>query len=199
MPARELSSSRHLHFHIPELPVEAEPEPEGPSESIPDTRVLVNDTTSFPYNTIGLVQIYDSTGQVAGLCSGALIRPNIVLTAAHCLDPDTNTATPAADFTPGYNPTGSPMRPYGTAAMVNWEIPKAFAQSVSKGNGEYDEADQNSDFGVMLLNSSFPHYMSYTFNSSSTGDQTVSTAGYPGAIKKRASISNALASSALGT
>ena len=99
---------------------ETTPEESAPEESVPDNRTLVNSTIAYPYNTVGLIQVLDQTGEVQGLCSGALIGPNIVLTAAHCLlDPDTGTATQAATFTPGYNPKASPKAPYGTASMQN--------------------------------------------------------------------------------
>lgn len=161
-------------------------EPETlPEESVPDNRTLVTSTTMFPFNAVGLLQILYSSGtafgQVQGLCSGALIAPNIVLTAAHCLlDPDTGTAVQAATFTPGYNPNIFPRSPYGMAVMQRWGVPQAFADCVMTDVGEYSLCDQGVDFGVMLLDTSFDQYMDFSHNSSNNGDETVTTAGYPG-------------------
>ena len=178
--ARQLKTEQFSTVPFPGL-FEPTPEESAPEESVPDNRTLVNSTTAYPYNTVGLIQVLDQTGAVQGLCSGALIGPNIVLTAAHCLlDPDTGTATQAATFTPGYNPKASPKAPYGTASMQNWEIPQAFSNCVKKDTGEYSECDQKVDFGVMLLNTTFDQYLYYGFNSSSGGDQVINTAGYPG-------------------
>lgn len=175
--ARQLSSRQ---LNAIQFPITFEPEP-SPEESVPDNRTLVTDTTVFPYNTIGLIQVLDKSGEVQGLCSGALISPNIVLTAAHCiLDPDTGTATTAATFTPAYNPNAPNPAPYGVASMQNWEIPQAFSTCVKKSVGGYDDCEQNVDFGLMLLNTTFDQHLSYGINGSNIGDQVVSTAGYPG-------------------
>lgn len=175
--ARQLSTRQLNAIQLPILEPEATPE-----ESLPDNRTLVTDTTAFPYNTIGLIQVLDQSGEVQGLCSGALIGPNIVLTAAHCLlDPDSGTATQAATFTPAYNPKAAISSPYGIASMQNWEIPQAFSNCVKKaGIAGYDECEQNVDFGVMRLNTTFDQYLSFDFNGTNIGDRTINTAGYPG-------------------
>jgi V8-like Glu-specific endopeptidase len=49
-----------------------------------DDRVEVKDTTQYPFRTIGIILMTSKSGQ-QGTCTGTLIGPRTVLTAAHCL------------------------------------------------------------------------------------------------------------------
>lgn len=50
----------------------------------PDNRVQISNATTYPYTTIGYLQMENKKGEVWS-CSAALIGPKTVLTAAHCL------------------------------------------------------------------------------------------------------------------
>ena len=50
-----------------------------------DDRVRITDTTSFPWSSIAYLEMYDQNGDPVGQCTGTLIGPDTVLTAAHCL------------------------------------------------------------------------------------------------------------------
>lgn len=49
-----------------------------------DDRVAITDTTQFPFRTIGIILMKSKSG-AEGTCTGTLIGPRTVLTAAHCL------------------------------------------------------------------------------------------------------------------
>jgi V8-like Glu-specific endopeptidase len=59
---------------------------EGESRDVvgQDNRVQVSNTTTYPYTTIGYLQMENKKGEVWS-CTAALVGPKTVLTAAHCL------------------------------------------------------------------------------------------------------------------
>ncbi len=50
-----------------------------------DDRRWVSQTTDTPYRAVVHLELFTRTGAPAGSCSGSLVRPQIVLTAGHCV------------------------------------------------------------------------------------------------------------------
>jgi V8-like Glu-specific endopeptidase len=87
-----------------------EPGVEGPSaESVigQDTRVQITNTTAYPFNTVGRIDIG---------CTGTLVGPRHILTAGHCVyNINTNQWYSNLNVSLGQNGT---YKPYGTIAWT---------------------------------------------------------------------------------
>jgi V8-like Glu-specific endopeptidase len=86
---------------------------------------------SFPWSAIGQIQVTDQSGLF--ICTGTLIRPDKVLTAAHCV---WNTARNAfyqnLNFAPGrYNQNGQVINPWGVVPWRSVTILDSFKRNPS--------------------------------------------------------------------
>lgn len=58
-------------------------------DELEDERMVVEDTTSYPYSVVGLLRLNLDTSSPTW-CTAALVGPHHVLTAAHCvINPET--------------------------------------------------------------------------------------------------------------
>ncbi|WP_051913810.1 trypsin-like serine peptidase [Thermorudis peleae] len=108
-----------------------------------DNRIRVTDTTRFPFSAITLILGTEADG-TNYLCSGALIGPNVLLTAAHCLfDPVLNAFSSTLFVVPGADLlNGKPFAPFGYANAVQGAVPVGWQQS---------GGDPTYDVGIVLL------------------------------------------------
>jgi V8-like Glu-specific endopeptidase len=148
----------------------------GPiAESVigPDNRVLVGNTTIYPFSAVVRVDIdFDGDGFFEAFGSGAMIGPNDVLTAGH------NLWDPAFGFarnirvTPGQ--AGS-STPFGAAFGTVWTVPSEYVST--GGSFEFD-------IGVINLGSNIGNSTGWfglqSVSAATATDSIVQLAGYPG-------------------
>jgi V8-like Glu-specific endopeptidase len=99
-----------------------------------DNRIKVTKTTTYPYTTIGYLVMKNVAGEYS-TCSGALIGPSTVLTAAHCLYNHNQEGGWLDDFTfwPAIN--GENDVPFGG---FEYDTAYVFEGFVTEYQGSYD-------------------------------------------------------------
>lgn len=128
-----------------------------------DSRVQVKDTTKYPWRA------YVALNTSAGRCTGSLVAPDVVVTAAHCIVEDAGTVDPdwATGVTvwPGRNGRSTP---YGHCGKKQLWAPR----------GWIDLKSMAYDWGVIKLNCSIGNttgWFGYNGNSQTSGN----IFGYP--------------------
>jgi len=82
-----------------------------------DDRVEITDTEDYPYRMIGLILMESKAGEKR-MCSGTLIGPHTVLTAAHCIyDHDRGGWLQNFRFVPGSRGSNTDDAPFGVYAF----------------------------------------------------------------------------------
>lgn len=109
----------------------------------PDERVAVLDTTAFPARAVVQINFTDKNKNF--LCSGAMISPDTVLTAGHCVHSGTRWGRSYSDFKlyPGRN-VGS--KPFGNCGAIKTFALKGWVEATDS-----DDA-REYDLGAIKLN-----------------------------------------------
>lgn len=136
-----------------------------------DNRVQVADTTVFPYSAVARIEVVDDSGELAEVCSGALIGPDAVLTAGHCLwNPETATWAKHVRVVPGKD---GAREPFGAAFATDWWVPDGF---ISSGG------DSDFDWGLIRLPDDHLGQRAHWFPVAVLDDQALSIGGFAPAI-----------------
>lgn len=147
-----------------------------------DSRVHEIHTTRFPFNTMCYVGRDFGDGVWRG-CSGALIGPNLVLTAGHCLFNHRIARAPARiRVIPGR--ADRDQMPYGSVVSTQYFVPWQYVAAPLLG----PEARRHFDYGVIMLPRPFRgigRFMPVQAPSSAELERLrrlklVTVAGYPG-------------------
>jgi V8-like Glu-specific endopeptidase len=105
-----------------------------------DDRTQITSTDEFPWSSIAWLALYDSSNQVTGTCSGTLVGPDTVLTAAHCLYEGSTGWIGNVVVVPGEN---SGVEPFGYEFGLDYWVPPAWILSGG--------ADGLYDYGLIQL------------------------------------------------
>jgi V8-like Glu-specific endopeptidase len=140
-----------------------------------DDRVQISNTKTYPFTAIGYIEGKSKQGY--GSCSGTLIGPKTVLTAAHCLyNHDDKDWLQDIIFAPGLN--GYKDAPYGAWKAAEVSIVEGY---VTNYQGYYGSVVP-WDLGIITLEQPIGDQLGWLGYShyDNLGDFTANIVGYPG-------------------
>jgi len=139
----------------------------------PDGRFKVNNTKVFPYSTVVRITYENSSGSF--ICTGWMLGPSTVVTAAHCIYDYGATYEYATNvsISPAYNLDVNPPDPYGSCGVFYGLVL----------NYWYDSGMEGYDYGIYYLNCTVGvrtgNFGFKNIDSQGVG-RTVEVPGYPG-------------------
>lgn len=140
-----------------------------------DDRVQISNTKQYPFTTIGFIQAKSKGG--SGSCSGTLIGPRTVLTAAHCLySHEDGGWLQDILFAPGLN--GMEDVPFGAWPAESVTILEGYVKNYQ---GYYGSVVP-WDLGIITLQAPIGEKLGYMefANFDNLGDFSANIVGYPG-------------------
>jgi predicted chitinase/V8-like Glu-specific endopeptidase len=138
-----------------------------------DTRVAVTDTTTFPARAIVQILFETSTGRKQ-VCTGAMIAPDTVLTAGHCIHSGSVAGTVHTKF------QVIPGRNQGAAPFGQCAVRRAYVLSGWTGATTPAEA-RNADLGALKLDCKVGErtgWMGVNAAADATSGQAITIQGY---------------------
>lgn len=160
-----------LQFHALPNSIIVDENPPPNSVIGADGRTRVLDTTVFPYSAIVQLEVDFRFG--SALCSGWMIGPDTVATAAHCLHyPGLGGWAQSITAYPGRD---GALAPFGGVAALNWNVRQKWIDTQGPGH----------DYGVIQLADPIGNtvgYFGYQYNTKNQFyvGKPVTVSGYPG-------------------
>lgn len=148
----------------------------------PDDRIAIPDTTVAPWRDVVSLFIKKADGYFG--CSGAMLGPNVVITAAHCLF-DNGAYAEGVVVIPASTAT---TEPYGYAVSADLAVSVGWANGVGQDSAEGSVPLSPYDYGLVVLhNAPFGNALSPYFTIANVTDSYLerpgtylATAGFPG-------------------